>query len=123
MTLVNSAPSGSAAALGALPGPYLGRGTASQGELVPVGALGAGTLRVDGVRAGDHVVVDAVLRVWRDRRPPEQPGHVGLVLAEQHVGHAAVGPAAGDQLERPEERVLDSHRGIARRRHGWPGLV
>src|SRR5262252_5518605 len=69
---------GRAGGPGAKPEPQLGRCAAPQGELVPVGTLGAGPVRVDGVRPVHHVVVDAVLRVRRDRRRPEQPGHVGL---------------------------------------------
>jgi hypothetical protein len=57
----------------------------------------------------DDVVVDAVFRVRRDRFPAEDPAGVRLVLAEQDLRRRPVGPGVGDQLERPEERVLDRH--------------
>ena len=71
-------------------------------------------------RTADDVIVDAVLRERRDRLGAEQPGDVGLVLAEQRLGRHAVRTGSRQQFHLADERmgqrhasapVRDCHRG------------
>ena len=91
--------------------PQLGRGARRHGHLIPERALGTAVARVDRGRAADHVVVDAVLGVRRDRLRAEEPGQVGLVLAEQRGRQGAVRPGARDEFQIGAERVADADRG------------
>ena len=89
--------------------PELRTPAAGDGDSVPPGGLRPGRLRVHGRRAGDHVVVDAVLREWRDRRVSVEPGRVRLVVAEERLGRAARA-GRGLQAVAVETRVVDRHR-------------
>ena len=97
------------------PQPHLGRLAGLDRQLVPERALGAGALGIDGGRPADHVVVDAVLRIRRERRGAEQPLVVGLVLAEQRGRDRPVRPGAGQQLQRAGERMIDTDRRVTHR--------
>ncbi len=79
------------------PEPQLGGLPGRHGDLVPERALGPGADGVDRGRAVDHVVVDAVLGIGRDRFGAVQPGQVGLVLTEQQLraGPNATGSRRG----------------------------
>jgi hypothetical protein len=69
-------------------------------DLVENARLGAVTRRIDGVLAPtDHILVERVLEMARDLAHPEQPPHVGVVVAEQQ-GRFAVGieSIAAEQL-------------------------
>ena len=76
--------------------------------------------RVDGRRAVQDVVVDPVLRVRRALVRVEELRGVRLVVAEQQRGSGAVGTRADDELEVPEQRVVDVDRARAgpQLRHG-----
>ena len=95
------------------PQPQFGGLARRDRQPVPEGALGAPLIGVDGGRAADHVVVDAVLGVRRDRRRAVQPRRVGLVLAEQRHRARTVRARASEQLQGAEERVLDGDRRTA----------
>ena len=73
---------------------------------VPPRGLGPGVLRVDGRCAGDHVVVDPVLGVPRDRVGAPDPGLVGRVVAEQRLGCRSVRGWMGVQPVAAQTRVL-----------------
>ena len=105
------------------PEPELGGLPGRHGDLVPERALGPDPGRVDRGRAVDHVVVDAVLGVGRDRVGAIQPGQVGLVLAEQQLRAGAAGGGRGYQLQGARERVVDGDRPVAGGPQGRPGLV
>ena len=105
------------------PQPQFGGLARLNGHLVPEGALGAGALRIDGRRSADHVVVDPVFRIRRDRLRTVQAPQIGLVLAEQGHRRRAVGAGVGEQLKRSEPRVLDPGRRVAGGRHGRFGRV
>ncbi len=64
----------------------------------------------------DHVVVDAVLRVGRERGRAVKAAEVGLVLTEQQGRRGAVRRGAREQFQGAEERVLDPGRRL-------PGLL
>ena len=90
-------------------------------SLVPEGALGAGLRRVDGGRPVDHVVVDAVLRVRRDRWRCRTAARCSSRSRRTAPPAPRRRGRSGEQLERAEERVLDPGRRVARRRHRRPG--
>ena len=92
-------------------------------DLVPERAFGPGAGRVDRGRATDHVVVDAILGIRRDRFGAIQPGQVGLVLAEQHLRVSAVGSSRADELQSARERMVDGDRPVTGGPQGWPGLT
>ena len=71
----------------------------------------------------DHVVVDAVLGIGRDRCGAIQPGQVGLVLAEQELRAGTVRCGGGDEFQGAQERVVDGDRLVAGGLQGRPGLV
>jgi len=77
------------------PQPQLGGGARRDGEAVPARHLRAAALGVHGPRAADDVIVDAVLRVRRLRRGPEEAHGVRLVLAEEELRHRAGRVGAG----------------------------
>ena len=68
------------------------------------------------------MVVDAVLRIGRDRGGAVQPGEVRLVLAEQQLRAGAAGCGGGGEFQGAEERVVDGDRPVARGPHRHPGL-
>ena len=105
------------------PQPQFDRLPRLDGELVPERALSPGPLGVDGSRPVDHVVVDPVLRIRRDRLHTVQASQIGLVLAEQSHRRRAVRAGVGDELKLPERRMLDPDRGVASGRHHGLGRV
>ena len=98
----------------AQPQPQLDGLARRDGHPVPERALGPGLLGVDGGRAVDDVVVDAVLGVGGDRVGAVQPGRVGLVLAEQQLWLGTVGAGRSDELHGAEDGVLDGDRCLPR---------
>ena len=85
---------------------------------VPPRGLGPGVLGVDGRRAGDHVVVDPVLGVARDRVAAPDPGLVGRVVAEQWFGCDLVGDGMGVQPVSTESRMLGNDVPVAQAQVG-----
>ena len=85
--------------------PQLGGGARREGQPVPEGAFGALAVRVDRGRAGDDVVVDAILGVRGRRGGVVQARQVRFVFAKQYGGTAAVRAVAADQLQFAEEGV------------------
>ena len=71
------------------PQPQLDGGARRDGEAIPARHLRAPALGVHRRRAADDVIVDAVLRVRRLRRRPEQARGVRLVLAEEELRRRA----------------------------------
>ena len=104
------------------PEPQLGGLPGRHGDLVPERAFGPGADGVDRGRAVDHVVVDAVLGIGRDRFGAVQPGQVGLVLAEQQLRVGTVGASRGDELQGAQERVVDGDGPVTGCPQGRPGL-
>src|SRR4029077_18848952 len=85
--------------------PELGGRARFDAQAVPRGRLRSGPRGVDrGVAVGD-VVVDAVLRVGGRRVRAEDPWAVRLVLAEQELGTAPVGPGSYVELALTERRM------------------
>ena len=103
------------------PQPQLDGGTRRDGQAIPARHLRAPALGVHRRRAADDVIVDAVLRVRRLRRRPEQARGVRFVLAEEELRRCAGG--IGPRREPPAaEAFLLRERGRgARRRRGSTG--
>src|SRR5208337_1682139 len=99
---------------GPQPEPEFGGLPGKDGEPVPERAFGAGAVRVDGAGAAYYMIVDAVLRIRRDRGSAVQPGEVGLVIAEQQLRAGPVRCGGGGEFQGAEERVVDGDRPLAR---------
>ena len=69
------------------------------------------------------VIVDAVFGERGQRVSAEQPGDVGLVLAEQRVRRRAVRAVRGEQFHRADERVGQASRAVSGRRQLAGALV
>ena len=103
-------------AVGAVePQPQLGLAARGHRHAIAKRRLGAVPVRVDGGRAGDDVVVDAVLRVRGRRVRPEDARCVRLVLAEERLRQRTVGagccfePVAGELVVGDHERGAVAH--------------
>ena len=79
--------------------PHLCGLTGTHRQPVPGCALGAPSLRIDGVGACDNVVVDSVLRSSGGRRNPIEPFKIRIVVAEQQLRVSALWVRSGQQLE------------------------
>ncbi len=92
---------------GRQPQPHRGAAAGRQLEAVPRRRLRADGRRVDGaLPPGDDAVVERVLDVRRPVGFAEQALGVGLVVGEQQLGEAAVGPGPGDERDAAERRVV-----------------
>ncbi len=108
---VGAGPAGGACGLVAdgpvQPQPQLGTPPARHAHLIPPGRLRPLLLRIHGLRAGDHVIVDAVLRIGGDRSRPEQPAQVRLVVAKQRLRPDALLGGSGIEPVSGQPWVLD----------------